>query len=139
MYAMPAMPAFTTALHLVPTHAFEDSPELDILIIPRGHGLFRPRPTKDRATQPAIVDPIVKFIKQRYPKLQCLMTVCTGAGIAARTGLLDRTRDTTFKGAFSATKQWRPEVQWVHSARWVMEGNIWTRSRVCAGTDLTRM
>jgi hypothetical protein len=49
---MPAMPAFTTVQHLVPTHGFEDSPELDILITLRGMGCFDPRPTKDRATQP---------------------------------------------------------------------------------------
>src|SRR5271155_4369134 len=111
MSAMPAMPAFTAAQHLVPTHAFEDSPELDILIILGGMGCFDPDQPETGELNPAIVDPIVKFIKQRYPKLQYLMTVCTGAGIAARTGLLDRTRDTTFKGAFSAMKQWRPEVQ----------------------------
>lgn len=40
MHAMPAMPAFTTAQHLVPTHAFEDSPELDILITLGGMGCF---------------------------------------------------------------------------------------------------
>jgi hypothetical protein len=40
-----------------------------------------------------------------------------GRGIAVRTDLLDGKRVTTFKGAFPAMKQWRPEVQWVHSAQ----------------------
>ena len=104
---------------LVPTHAFEDSPDLDVLIILEGMGCFDPDQPGTGQPNPAIVDPIVKFIKQRYSKLQYLVTVCTGA--------------------FSAMKQWRPEVQWVHSARWVVEGNIWTSSGVCARTDLTRM
>lgn len=139
MPAMPAMPAFTTVQHLIPTHAFEGSPDLDVLIILGGMGCFDPDQPGTGQPNPAIIDPIVKFIKRRHPKLQYLMAVCTGAGIVARTDLLDGTRDTTFKGAFSAMKQWWPEVQWVHSARWVVEGNIWTSSRVCAGTDLTRM
>jgi hypothetical protein len=46
------MPVFTTTQHLVPTHTFEDSPELGVPHHPRGHGLFRPRPTRNRASQP---------------------------------------------------------------------------------------
>jgi putative intracellular protease/amidase len=77
---MLAMPAFTTAQHIVPT--FEDAPELDVLIIPGGMGCFDPG--QPGRLNPTIVDLIVKFIQQRYPKLQYLTTVCTGAGIAAR-------------------------------------------------------
>jgi putative intracellular protease/amidase len=121
---MLAMPVFTTTQHLVPTHTFEDLPELDVLIIPGGMDYFDPGQPGTGQPNPATVDSIVKFIKQRYPKLQYLITVCTGAGIAGRTGVLDGKRVTAFKGAFSAMKQWRPEAQWMHSAWWVEEGNI---------------
>ena len=30
-----------------------------------------------------------------------------------------------------------PKVNWVHTARWVPDGNIWTSSGVSAGIDLT--
>ena len=77
----------------------------------------------------------MKSIKERYPKLQYLITVCTDAGVAARTGLLDGKRATTFKGVFGAMAAWWPEVKWVKSARWIVDGNIWTSSGVYSGTD----
>jgi hypothetical protein len=65
------MPAFTITQHLVPTHAFEGAPKLDILIITSGMGGFQ---TLDQPRigqlNPVTVDPIVNLIKQRYPKLQ---------------------------------------------------------------------
>lgn len=30
-----------------------------------------------------------------------------------------------------------PNVQWVHEARWVTDGNIWTASGISAGIDMT--
>lgn len=112
---------------IVPTHTFDNAPPLDVLIVPGGIG------TRAPAGQ---LDPAFAFIKERYPSLQYLLTVCTGAGIAARAGVLDGRNATTNKRAWAETTALGPNVNWIGHARWVVDGNIWTSSGVSAGIDL---
>ena len=70
------------------------------------------------------------------PELQYLLTVCTGAGVAARAGVLDGKYATTNKRAWESTTALRTEVKWIAKARWVVDGNIWSSSGVQAGMDL---
>lgn len=119
-------PEFGTTI--LPTHTFSTAPALDVLLVPGGQGT--------RAHTPAISESI-DFIRQRFPSLQYLITVCTGSGLAARSGVLDGRRATTNKLAWEATTALRPQVDWVHRARWVNDGNIWTSSGISAGIDVT--
>lgn len=130
------MPPFTTAELLTVTHTFETAPQLDVLIIPGGMGCFDPDPANAGQPDPAVCDPIGKFILKQYPGLKYLLTVCTGAGITALTGLLDGKKATTFKGAWKVIPAWRPQVIWIPQARWVVDGNIWTSSGVSSGIDM---
>ncbi|KAF2462728.1 class I glutamine amidotransferase-like protein [Lindgomyces ingoldianus] len=130
------MPPFTTSQTMMPTDDFDSAPQLDVLIIPGGMGCFDPNPANVGKPNPAVVDPIVKFINKQYPKLQYLITVCTGSGIASQTGIMDGKKATTFKGAWKVIPVWRPQVTWIPKARWVVDGNIWSSSGVCSGTDL---
>ncbi|KAL5610981.1 hypothetical protein FOBRF1_007098 [Fusarium oxysporum] len=128
------MPPFTTSQALMPTHTFETAPQLDVLIIPGGMGCFNP----NDAGKPnfTILNPVIQFIIKQYPGLQYLLTVCTGSGITSLSGLLDGKKATGYKGAWKTIPPWRPEVNWVPSARWVVDGNIWTSSGVSSGIDL---
>lgn len=128
------MATFTTSQTLQPTHDFKSAPELDVLIVPGGMGSFDPNETGQ--PNPTVVDPIVKFVKDQYPSLKYLLTVCTGSGIVSLTGLLDGKRATLFKGAWGVIPKWRPQVHWQPKARWTEDGNIWTSSGVASGLDL---
>lgn len=128
------MSPYTTSQTLKPTHDFQTAPDLDVLIVPGGMGSFDP--AKAGSPNPAVVDPIVSFVKSRYPRLKYLLTVCTGSGIVSHTGLLDGRQATLFKGAWDIIPQWRPEVRWQPRARWTVDGNIWTSSGVSSGIDL---
>lgn len=128
------MGPFTTSQTLQPTHDFKSAPELDVLIIPGGMGSFDPARTGQ--PNPAVVEPIVKFARERYPSLKHLLTVCTGSGILSQSGLLDDKKATLFKGAWDIITKWRPQVHWLPKARWTEDGNIWTSSGVASGTDL---
>ncbi|KAG8157988.1 hypothetical protein KVR01_012260 [Diaporthe batatas] len=119
-------PGFGTTI--LPTHTFSTAPDLDVLVVPGGQGT--------RARSPAISEAI-GFIRERFDSLQYLITVCTGAGLAARSGVLDGRRATTNKLAWEETTALRPQVDWVHRARWVNDGNIWTSSGISAGIDVT--
>lgn len=110
---------------ILPTHTFANAPELDVLLVPGGAGVRAPD-----------VKNITDFIAERYPSLEYLITVCTGAGLAAKSGVLDGRRATTNKSAWSTVTAWGPNVDWVRQARWVVDGNIWTAAGVstCQGT-----
>lgn len=92
VHSMPKGNPFNQSV--VPTHTFTDAPPLDVLLVPGGLG------SDDKGTEEA-----VEFIKERYPTLQSLITVCTGADLAARAGVLDGKRATTNKMAWVILNQ----------------------------------
>lgn len=74
----------------------------------------------------------VQFVKDTYPKLRYLNTICTGSALLARTGILDGRRATSNKAFYKIVTAERPAVNWIPKARWVVDGNIYTSSGVSA-------
>jgi transcriptional regulator GlxA family with amidase domain len=111
---------------IVPTHTLTAPPEqLDVLLVPGGLG-----------TRDPVVDEVA-FIQAVYPTLQYIISVCTGATLLARAGILDDRRATTNKRAWAWATAQGPRVRWQPVARWVVDGNAWTASGVAAGCDCT--
>ncbi|KAI1494594.1 class I glutamine amidotransferase-like protein [Biscogniauxia mediterranea] len=112
---------------VVPTHAFGDCPDdVEVLLVPGGAG------TRDQHS----IQPLVDFVRARYPRLRYLLTVCTGSVPVAMSGALDGRRATSNKRAWEWVTSHGPAVQWVRHARWVTDGNIWTASGISAGIDM---
>jgi transcriptional regulator GlxA family with amidase domain len=111
---------------VIPTHTLKHAPDLDVLIVPGGIGTRAPD-----------LQPTIDYIAASYPKLQYLVTVCTGAGLAARAGVLDGKKATTSKASWAGTIALGPKVRWVSKARWTVDGNVWTSSGISAGIDVT--
>ncbi|KAF7513698.1 hypothetical protein GJ744_007749 [Endocarpon pusillum] len=111
---------------VLPTHAIKDAPDLDVLIIPGGIG-----------TRARDLNATIDYIRTTYPKLQYLITVCTGSRLAAQAGVLDGRRATTNKKSWASTVALGPKVKWEGHARWTVDGNIWTSSGISAGIDVT--
>ncbi|KAJ7819472.1 DJ-1/PfpI family protein [Mycena olivaceomarginata] len=110
---------------VLPTHSFANVPPIEVLLIPGGFG----------AEVPEASDATIAFVRDVFPKLQYLITVCTGAGLAARAGVLDGRNATTNKAEWVKTTALGPRTNWIAQARWVVDGNVWTTSGVSAGTD----
>ena len=73
---------------IVPTHTFNVPPDdLEVLFVPGGI----------EARGEAFVAPVVEFVREVYPKLRYLVSVCTGATIVAKAGVLDGSRATMNK------------------------------------------
>lgn len=113
-------------LSLNPTHTFDTAPnDLDVLLVPGG-----------AAARAGTLTAEIDYVRKTYPGLQYLITVCTGAGIAAKAGVLDGKRATTNKAAWATITAMGPGVEWTSPARWVVDGNVWTSSGVTSGIDL---
>lgn len=114
----------TFAQSVLPTHTLDNPPPLDVLIIPGGIGTRAPD-----------LEAEIEFIRKAYPSLQYLISVCTGASLVGRAGLLNGRKATTNKRSYCSTISCCPKVHWVSHARWVEDGNIWSSSGVSAGID----
>ena len=110
---------------LTATHTFQNAPALDILLVPGGAGNL----VLDQEENTSVED----FVAKRYKQLDYLLSVCTGSKSLAKSGVLDGKRATTNKRAWDEVTQFGTGVEWVPSARWVEDGNIWTSSGVAAG------
>lgn len=114
-------------LSLNPTHTFAQPPaDIDVLFVPGGGG--------ERVGN---ITAVVDFVRKTYPRVQHLITICTGAGIAARAGILDGRRATSNKSSWDRIVTLGNGVEWTSPARWVVDGNIWTSSGVVSGINLT--
>lgn len=114
-------------VNVVPTHTHDGVPDdLEMILIPGGIGVIEDT-----------VKPTVEFVKKTYPKLKYIITVCNGASIAAMAGVLDGKRATTNKAAWKKATSVGPKVNWVKTARYVIDGNSWTSAGVSAGIDVT--
>ncbi|KAK9810424.1 hypothetical protein WJX72_010450 [[Myrmecia] bisecta] len=117
-------------------HTFDDCPELDALLVPGGS----PDDVTTQANDPAVRN----FLAGQYQKLspdpkKFFMTVCTGAFIAAKSGVLNGHTCTTNKMAFDWVKAHTAglPIKWKCVARWVADGKVWTSSGISAGTDMS--
>lgn len=113
----------------VPDCTYENVPDdLEVLLIPGGLGTEAV--TEDQE--------VINWINSITPNLKYLITVCTGAEIAAKAGVLDGLKATTNKNVWDdiLTKDYTKNTYWVAHARWVESSpKIWTTSGVSAGTD----
>jgi transcriptional regulator GlxA family with amidase domain len=111
-----------------PTHTFANPPkDLEVLIVPGGLGT--------RAPAPALQDAI-QYINQTYPSLKYIISVCTGASLIARAGVLEGKHATTNKRSWAFSSSFGgPNIHWVPIARWVQDGNVWSTSGIAAGMD----
>ena len=106
--------------------AIADARPYDILLIPGGRG------TRRGVDNQALIG----WIRDHAKRCEVVATVCTGAALLARTGLLDGSKATSNKASFGWVKEQGPDVHWQKHARWVVDGKYWTSSGVSAGMDM---
>jgi cyclohexyl-isocyanide hydratase len=112
-----------SGLSLVPTHTFENCPQLDLICIPGGStGVVRAM--GDRET--------IEFVQRQLRKAKYVTSVCTGAFILGAAGLLKGRRATTH-WAFT---ELLPLLGATHAkGRVVKDGHVITAGGVTSGID----
>ena len=106
--------------------ALGEAAPYDILLVPGGRG------TRREVDNGALI----AWLRGHAEACEIVATVCTGAALLARTGLLDGRKATTNKASFDWVRTQGPGVDWQPRARWVVDGKYWTSSGVSAGMDM---
>lgn len=110
--------------------ALESPP--DVLMFPGGLGTGV---LLDKAN-PESVARLLDWVRAMDRKVPLMVSVCTGAAVLARAGLLDGRPAATNHTAFDWVAQQGPKVRWDRVSRWVDAGKYVTSAGTSAGTDL---
>ena len=108
-------------MKIVPDYTFANAPAPKVIVIPA-----QSEPSK------AMLD----WIRQSSKTTDVTMSVCTGAFVLAKTGLLNEKSATTFHAAFNAFAMEFPQIQLKRGARFVDDGNLASAGGLSSGIDL---
>lgn len=101
----------------------DGKPDIDVLIVPGGGG------TRNDMSEE------IAFIAATFPRLKYIISICTGASLLSRAGVLEGRRATTNKRSWAWATSHGNNITWIPTARWVQDGNVWSSSGVSAGID----
>jgi transcriptional regulator GlxA family with amidase domain len=108
-------------MKIVPDYNFENAPAPKVIVIP----------AQSRPSEAAL-----EWIRKSTKTTDVTMSVCTGAFVLARTGLLSGKAATTYHGAFVRFANEFPDIHLKRGARFVEDGNLATAGGLSSGIDL---
>src|ERR1022692_3919768 len=114
-------------LSVNPHHLLLACPNPDLLLVPGGQG------TRKEMHNQTIID----WIKQVSKKAELIMSVCTGALLLAKAGLLDGLEATTHHGAIELLRQTAPKTVVHTDRRFVDNGRVIYSASIAAGIDMS--
>lgn len=125
-----SMPDYNLAQALEAAQSPEGS--FDVLMVPGGFGTRALISNEAGKADEAVLG----FLKAMDTKVGIMASVCTGAALLAKAGLLDGKPAATNHSAFSWVMQQGPRVLWDSVSRWVDAGHYVSSAGVSAGTDM---
>jgi len=117
----------TGGMKVVPDYDLDTCPQLDILIIPGGWGAIREM-NNER---------LVNWIGTRSRQVDTVTSVCTGALLLGKAGLLDGKRATTHWRFLDRMQELFPRVTVERQVHFVEEGGLFTSAGISAGIDMS--
>ncbi|HLK96682.1 MAG TPA: DJ-1/PfpI family protein [Hymenobacter sp.] len=111
-------------IKVLPTYSLTDCPKPDILVLPGGQ------------TGPFLEnEPLISWIKRCAQSAEVILSICTGAGLLGKAGLLDGLQATTFHNYIEPLQKANPRARILRDTRFVDNGQIITTAGVSAGID----
>jgi len=108
-------------MQIVPDYTIANAPAPKVIVIP---------------AQSNSTPPVLDWIRNNSKTTDVTMSVCTGAFVLAKTGLLSGKSATTYHAAFSRFAMTFPDIQLKRGARFVENGNLATAGGLSSGIDL---
>ena len=113
-------------LQIVPEHSISDHPEINLLIIPGGI-----------ITDELEKEQVVSWVINSSNNANITGSVCTGAFLLAKAGLLKSKAATTHWEDIDDLKSMFPDIIIKKNVRWVDEGAVVTAAGISAGIDMS--
>jgi transcriptional regulator GlxA family with amidase domain len=113
-------------LGIHPHFGFDNAPDVDLMIVPGGV-----------VTQPLHDAQTLDWVKQSAGKAALTASVCTGAFILAKVGMLDGLSVTTHWEDIPDLREAFPALKVVDAVPYVDEGNIVTSAGISAGIGMS--
>src|SRR5439155_13789766 len=108
-------------MQIVPDYTIQSAPEPKVIVIPA-------------QSAPSLA--VLEWLRKSSKTTDVTMSVCTGAFVLAKTGLLNGKSATTYHGAFGSFAMEFPDIQLKRGARFVENGNLATAGGLSSGIDL---
>ena len=112
---------------VIPHYTFADCPEPDVLIVPGGPG------TRVEEKRPEMID----WVSEKAGPAELVLSVCTGARILAKAGLLDGLEATTHWVSIDELREMAPKAKVHDDRRFVDNGKVVTSAGVSAVIDMS--
>lgn len=121
-------------MQVVPNHAFADAPPADVLVVPGGGNSGEPG--REPLGVGAQLDnaAVIEWIRRTADRAQIVLSVCNGAFLIARAGLLDGKSATTTAGYLGYLATFAPTTRVVPD-RVVDNGRVVTAGGLSSGID----
>jgi transcriptional regulator GlxA family with amidase domain len=113
-------------MKVVPDYDLDACPPLDILVVPGGWGT-RAEMNNER---------LLGWIAQRSRQVETLASVCTGALLLGKAGLLDGKRATTHWRSLDWMEELFPKTRVERHLHFVEDGALFTSAGISAGIDM---
>ncbi len=116
-------------LRIMPDYDFsnKDLPKIDLLVVPGGKGTRQVVRAKKQMT----------WIEETAACAEYVMSVCSGALVLAKLGLLYQAKATTHHSCFDSLQKIDASILIDHKARYTDNGKVLTAAGVSAGIDLS--
>ena len=108
-------------MRIVPDYTLANAPAPKVMVIPA-------------QSEPSAA--VLEWIRKSTKNTDVTMSVCTGAFVLAKTGLLSGKPATTFHAAFGPFAIQFPDIHLKRGARFVEDGNLATAGGLSSGIDL---
>jgi transcriptional regulator GlxA family with amidase domain len=108
-------------MQIVPDYSLANAPAPKVIVIP---AQSEPSPA------------VLEWIRKSTKNTDVTMSVCTGAFVLAKTGLLSGKAATTFHAAFASFAMQFPDIHLKRGARFVEDSNLATAGGLSSGIDL---
>src|SRR5258706_16290905 len=121
-------PVVTTGgMQVLPDYDLDGCPPVDILVVPGGWG------TRKEMNN----DALLQWIASRSSQVETLTSVCTGALLLGKAGLLDGKRATTHWRSLDWMQELFPKVTVEKRLQFTEQGALFTSAGISAGIDMS--
>ena len=121
-------------MRVIPNYTFQNQPKPDIVIVPGG-GSSEPGAQARGVGGQLENQNVIRWIQENAAQAKYVMSVCNGAFLLAKAGLLDGLEATTTAGLIERLRAVAPKTKVVSDKRFVDNGKIITTGGLSSGID----